>query len=199
MKKLILLLFIPIVSFGQDSDFANFLISSKYYEGSNDQLATMTEDAIFYFNQSEEEKRKWAIETRKQTRVFFLKNSTEQNNITIKKQEKLNSKEFNDLVRSKNKDFLNYWNNMLRESDKENAKGTGISIVPLNYEIIKSDFGSFNNNYDYFYTLTKTSDGSQIVFQNAIWIIVNNMSYLITVTSVTSSQIFLENILISVK
>tara|TARA_B110000003_G_scaffold237782_1_gene243071 strand:- start:1021 stop:1623 length:603 start_codon:yes stop_codon:yes gene_type:complete len=197
MKNLILTLTL-LVSFGnyaQELDFADFSVSSKYYTASDEELAIMTDSATLFFNNTSEEKKRWATETKKHTRIYILNNGYNEN-LIIKKQLEINSEEFRTMISSKDNGFLNTWNKMIYKTDEANADGSGPLAISLGLEIIKSDFGTFNNKYNYLYTIIKSGDETQSFFQNAIWITVDSMIYTINITS--STLIYLEDVIISI-
>lgn len=197
MKNLILTLTLLVFfgNYAQELDFADFSVSSKYYTASDEELAYLTDSATLFFNNTSEEKKRWATETKKHTRIYILNNGSNEN-LIIKKQLEINSEEFRTMISSKDNGFLNTWNKMIYKKDEANADGSGPLTISLGLEIIKSDFGTFNNKYNYLYTIIKSGDETQSFFQNAILITVDSMIYTINITS--STLIYLEDVIISI-
>lgn len=196
-RLLTLALLVSFGNYAQELDFANFSVSSKYYTASDEKLADVTDSATLFFNDTSEGKKKWALETKKHTRMYLLNNGSN-DNLIIKKQVEINSEQFRTLISSKDNDFLNSWNKMIYKTDQDNADGSGPISTSLDLEIIESGFGTFNNKYNYLYTIIKSIDNSQSFFQNAIWITVDSILYTINITSSTLSLIYLEDVIVSI-
>ena len=195
MKKLLILLFIPLVSFGQ----IDFLISPKYVEASDEQLAIMTNQSVIYHKENIEGKIKWAKETKEQTRMYYLKGGTKYDFILIKKQTQLNSNEFRMLIDSKSIEFLNMWNKM--KEDMFNKEENDVVNVKVNFKLIDSNFGTLHNKYNYMYSKTKISSNNVDLppYENTYWININNILYSIHIKSADKFSYEIDDIIIRIK
>jgi len=181
MKKLLfLLVFIPLVSFGQKISFADFSISPQYIEASDERLASMVNASVIYHNESTQGKINWAKETKAHTRMYYLRNGTKFDFILIKKQLKLN--ELITYIDSKSAEFLNMWNKM--KEDMFNKEENPVVNFKYKPDLIDSGFGTLHSKYNYMYSITKLNSNNLPPYENTYWININNILYSIHIKSI---------------
>lgn len=197
MKKLLLLtslLILPTLIYSQIT-YPKFILSKKFVEGPDESLAKIVDESLVYQNETPLGKIKWANNTKKQTQLYVLKNSNIYGLVLIKNQLKINSIDFRNFINSKDKEFLDIWTRTKEKMNSDNI----VFDDRIDSKILKTEFGDFENKYNYVFTkslVTRKTDG-RFQYDNEYYIVIRELLYSINIKSL-DENLDINNVLIDI-
>jgi hypothetical protein len=198
MRKLLLitgLLILPALIYGQKT-YPEFILSKKFVEGPDESLAKIVDESVVYHNETPLGKSRWAINTKKQTQLYVLKDPNIYGLVLIKNQSKINSIDFRNFISSKDKELLDIWTRTKEEIYSENI----VTDDRIDHKILKTGFGNFENKYNYVFTKSLISRKIDGMFQydKTYFIVINELLYSIHIKSQDEYNLDINNVLIDI-